>query len=219
MRIFDLSQPLYDGAPNCPVHPPVEIPVTADHPADGWRMEVFHMASHTGTHLDAPLHKLAGGKSIDEIPLESFVGEAVVADLTHLGPDYGIDARDLDPALSGYDLTDKIVLLNTGWGHKRAKTEEWLRQSPFLTPEGAEWLVKKKARAVGIDHFSIGGSREPSNERTHEILLGAGLWVVEDLRFPVGWQEAIRDATFQAIPLFLRGFSGSPCRALLISNP
>ncbi len=84
MRLIDLSQPLYDNAPNCPVHPPVSFRRTADHPADGWRMEEIAMATHTGSHLDAPLHKIAGGKSIDALPLETFVGPARIADLRGL---------------------------------------------------------------------------------------------------------------------------------------
>lgn len=217
MRIFDLSQPLTDGCPNCPVHPPVQLPRTADHPADGWRMEMFHMASHTGTHLDAPLHKLAGGASIDQLPLADFCGEACVAEFPHAPADFRIGATELSLALAhAGSLTDKIVLLNTGWGLKRAKSDEWLHHSPFLAPDGAVWLVKNNIRGVGIDHFSIGGTREPDNSRTHEILLGAGVWVVEELCFRDGWRAALSGATFQALPLNLPGFSGSPCRAVLI---
>lgn len=216
MHIFDLSQPLSDGCPNCPVHPPVKLPRIADHPKDGWRMEVFEMASHTGTHLDAPLHKLADGRSIDTYPLEAFVGPALVADFTHLGADHPIGAADLEQALDSAQLEGAIVLLNTGWGHKRQKTDEWHYHSPFLAPDGAEWLVSRKVKGIGIDHYSIGGSRDPDNTRTHEIVLGAGVWVVEDLCFRDGWREAAVGAVFQALPLLLPGFSGSPCRAVLV---
>jgi len=219
MNIFDLSQPLYDDCPNCPVHPPVQIPRTADHPSDGWRMEMFHMAFHTGTHLDAPLHKLASGRSIDQYPLHSFIGPARCADLTHLSADHPISAVDLKEALgSSGELTGSIVLLNTGWGQKRAKTDEWLYHSPFLAPDGAQWLVEQKVKGVGIDHFSIGGTRDPENTRTHEILLGAEMWVIEELYFREGWRAAAVDAEFQALPLLVPGASGSPCRAILIQN-
>jgi kynurenine formamidase len=218
MRIFDLSQPLADGAPNCPVHPPVQLPRIADHPADGWRMEVFHFASHTGTHHDAPLHKLANGASIDAFPLETFTGPAHVADLAGIGPDHAIDRAALASALPD-DLAGKIVLLNTGWGHRRAKTEEWHYHSPYLSPEGAEWLVARGVKGIGIDHYSIGGSRDPDNTRTHEIVLGAGIWVVEDLCFRDGWREAAEGAIFQALPLLVPGLSGSPCRAVFIQIP
>jgi len=70
-------------------------------------------------------------------------------------------------------------------------------------------------RAVGIDHFSIGGMYETENTRTHEILLSNEVWVIEELRFPGGWLEFSENAWFQALPLHLPGFSGSPCRAVL----
>jgi arylformamidase len=212
MRFFDLSQPLFDGCPNCHVHPPVRLPRTADHPADGWRMEEFHMASHTGTHLDAPLHKMAGGASIDTYPLETFCGEQVIVDLTHLMAGHPIGPADLEVAGA---CAGKILLLNTGWGHKRAKTEEWIHRSPWLSPAGAEWVVSHGVSAVGIDHFSIGGTGE-ENARTHEILLGNGVWVIEELCFREGWREFAEGASFLALPLLVPGFSGSPCRAVLM---
>ena len=99
---------------------------------------------------------------------------------------------------------------------KRAKTDEWKFHSPYLAPDGAAWLVEHKIRGVGIDHFSIGGTREPGNARTHEILLGAGVWIVEELCLRDGWQTVLSQATFQALPIFARGFSGAPCRAVLV---
>lgn len=219
-RILDLSQPLFDNCPNCPVHPAVELPVTVDHPTHGWHMEMIHMASHTGTHLDAPLHKLAGGKSIDQLPLETFMGPVIGFELSaFLEADSPIDADLLERASQGLpDPRDRIALLDTGWGRKREKTDEWLHHSPYLAPSGAEWLVSRRIRAVGIDHYSIGGSRDPDNTRTHQILLGAGVWVVEDLSFPAGWTAFADGAIFQALPLLLPGFSGSPCRAVLIQS-
>jgi arylformamidase len=218
LRILDLSVPLMDGGPNCPVHPPVSLPLTADHPVDGWRMEEFHMASHTGTHLDAPLHKLAGGKSIDAYPLEAFIGQAVGVDLRSVVTDSTpINAAMLEAKLGSHDLTDRIVLLETGWSEIRSKTDRWLYRSPYLSPSGSEWLVARGVRGVGIDHFSIGGMIDDENTRTHEILLGAGVWVVEELRFPAGWLDFAAHAKFQALPLNLPGFSGSPCRAVLMA--
>src|SRR5437763_1505934 len=75
MRLIDLSQPLYDGCPNCPAHPPVQSTIIADHARDGWRVELLTLSNHTGSHIDAPLHKLAGARSLDDMPLERFVGK------------------------------------------------------------------------------------------------------------------------------------------------
>src|SRR5262249_58125118 len=79
MRFIDLSQPVYDGSPNCPVHPAVRSEILRDHPTHGWRVEVLTLSNHTGSHVDAPLHKIAGGGSPDQIPLEPFAGPAPIA--------------------------------------------------------------------------------------------------------------------------------------------
>jgi kynurenine formamidase len=215
MKLIDLSQPLFDNCPNCPVHPPVSSKVVATHPRDGWHMEVVNLSIHTGSHLDAPLHKIDGGKSIDQIPLESFAGTAVLCDLRDSMPDRAIDAALLSSRISG-SVADQIVLLATGWGDRRAKTEEWHYHSPFLAPSGAQWLLDQGARAVGIDHYSIGGSRDPDNTRTHEILLGNSLWVVEDLYFPPEIFTIGERFQFMALPINFPGHSGSFCRPVVI---
>ena len=159
-------------------------------------MELINLSIHTGSHLDAPLHKIAGGNSIDQISLESFVGSC---------------------RLDG-TLDDTIVLLATGWGNRRAATEEWQYHSPYLAPDGAQWLVDQRIRAVGIDHYSIGGSRDPDNTRTHEIILGNGLWVVEDLYFPDEIFDLGSRFPFWALPINFPGHSGSFCRPVAVIN-
>src|SRR5205823_9797363 len=117
MRFLDLSQPVYDGSPNCPAHPPVRSVVLKDHPADGWRVEVLTLSNHTGSHVDAPLHKIAGGASLDEIPLERFAGGAYIADLRGIKSSAPITIDLLKQQLPE-SLRDHIVLLATGWGDK-----------------------------------------------------------------------------------------------------
>ena len=151
MRLIDLSQPITDGGPNCPVHPPVSSKIVATHAKDNWHMECINLSIHTGSHLDAPLHKIDGGRSIDQIPLESFVGTAVLCDLRDSEADRPITEELLSSRLGGA-LDDTIVLLATGWGNRRAATEEWHYHSPYLAPDGAQWLVDRRVRAVGIDH-------------------------------------------------------------------
>jgi kynurenine formamidase len=213
MRLLDLSQPLFDGAPNCPVHPPVSFRRTADHPRDGWRMEEIAMATHTGSHLDAPLHKISGGKSIDALPLETFVGPARIADLRGLAADAAIGGALLAAKLPGLARGD-IALLATGWGDRRAKSDEWLRHSPFVDPDGAHWLVAHGVRGVGIDHYSIGGAG-PLNAETHTILLGAGVWVVEELKFPAEVFALPPPVKFWALPMNWPGGSGAFCRPVI----
>jgi kynurenine formamidase len=216
MKLIDLSQPLFPGCPNCPVHPAVQIETVSTHQTGDWHMETLAFASHTGSHLDAPLHKIAGGAAIDELPLETFTGPAFIADLRDIAAATPIDAQWLKTVLPG-DLSDTIVLLATGWGEKRAKTDEWYYQSPFLSQDGAHWLVEQGVSGVGIDHYSIGGAQEPRNAQTHEVLLGNGIWIVEELRFPDAAFEVAQPAQFWALPINLQSHSGAPCRPVLVA--
>ena len=215
MKLIDLSQPLYHDAPNCPAHPPVKSEIIADHPQHGWRVELLTLASHTGSHVDAPYHKLAHGANLDQIPLERFTGSAVIADFRGAKPDQPLTSGLLKLKLS-MPLADRIVLLATGWGHKRAKTDEWLHHPPYLSPDGAEWLVEQKIRGVGIDHYSIAGPRDPMNSRTHEILLGANVWIVEELSFPDEVFTLPQPFEFWSLPINLRGHTGAFCRPVAV---
>ena len=215
MKLIDLSQPLYHDAPNCPAHPPVKSEIIADHPQHGWRVELLTLASHTGSHVDAPYHKLAHGANLDQIPLERFTGSAVIADFRGAEPDQPLTSSLLKLKLPT-PLADRIVLLATGWGHKRAKTDEWLHHPPYLSPDGAEWLVEQKIRGVGIDHYSIAGPRDPMNSRTHEILLGANVWIVEELSFPDEVFTLPQPFEFWTLPINLRGHTGAFCRPVAV---
>jgi kynurenine formamidase len=177
---------------------------------------VLTLSNHTGSHVDAPLHKIAGGASLDEMPLERFAGPARIADLRGIGPSTPITVNMLKKCLPE-SLADQIVLLATGWGDKRAKTDEWLYRSPHLDPEAASWLVKLGIRGVGIDHYSIGGIIDPVNPQTHTALLGAGVWIVEELRFPPEAFDVPQPFTFMALPVNLRGHTGAFCRPVIVS--
>jgi kynurenine formamidase len=217
MHLIDLSQPLYDGAPNCPAHPPVKSELIADHPQQGWRVELLTLASHTGSHVDAPYHKLAEGANLDQIPLERFTGQAVIADFREAKADQALTAEALAQRLQ-LPLEERIVLLATGWGAKRAKTDEWLHHPPYLAPDGAEWLVARKPRGVGIDHYSIAGSKDSINPVTHTILLQAQIWIVEELSFPAAVFQLPQPFEFMCLPINLRGHTGAFCRPVAIQR-
>lgn len=216
MRLIDLSQPLFDGAPNCPAHPPVRSEIIANHAEHGWRVELLTLASHTGSHVDAPYHKLSKGPTLDDIPLEKWVGPAHIADLRGVAPKALITTEMLRDAMTTGDLTDRIVLLATGWGDKRTKCDEWLYDSPALSPEAAEWLVAQRIRGVGIDHYSIAGSRDPTNAQTHTVLLSNNIWIVEDLHFPPEVFRLPQPVQFWCLPINFRGFTGAFCRPVIV---
>jgi len=213
MRLIDLSQPLYDGSPNCPAHPPVRISVMESHAsgaAETWHIEDLHFASHTGSHVDAPLHKIPGGASLDQVPLERWQGPAHIVDMRGILPRQGITAAMLEAKVpASTSIRDVFLLLATGWGQKRAKTQEWLHDAPVLAADGARWLIARGARGVGIDHYSIGDGT------THAILLSHPVLIVEELHFPEEVFAMKGPLEFWALPLNMRAHSGAPCRPVL----
>ncbi len=218
MRIIDLSQPLFDNAPNCPVHPPVKIDITSRHPAnepanpDTWHMEQLSFASHTGSHVDAPLHKIPNGRPIDAFPLSAWTGPAHILDLRPLTHDAAISIAQIEARISPQAIAHHWILLATGWGggDKRAKTSEWLHHSPTLSHEASEYLVRHNAQGVGIDPFSIGDAT------THAILLSKPVLIVEELHFPEEVFTLHQIPEFMALPINLKNHSGAPCRPVLI---
>lgn len=213
-RLIDLSQPIRDAGPNCPAHPSVKLDRIADHTTEGWRMELLHCATHTGSHCDAPLHKVAGGDSLDELPIETWRVPAWLVDLRPVIDDLIIDGAMLAERLEGQTLDDHAVLLCTGFGELR-DDPRWKQSPARLGPKGAQWLVNRGVRGVGIDHYSIGGNDDAINIPTHQTLLGSGVWIVEDLAFPDSVWDVEQPATFWALPINIAGASGAFCRPIL----
>jgi len=186
--IIDLSLPISEETPVYPDDPPVNVRLWAVIDRDGYYMNVLKMGEHTGTHVDAPAHFIPGGKTVDELPLDKFIGDGLVLDVR--GGEGNVKLEEIPD--SGY--FDRIVLFLTG-GRE-------------LSPEVALFIVAEGAKAVGTDAMSIG------DEAVHKILLSAEVPVFENLAS----LEALlgREFTFMAFPLKIEGGSGSPVRAVAI---
>jgi arylformamidase len=215
VKLIDLSQPIFADCPNCPADPPVQSRLICDPKKDGWRVEQLTLTSHTGSHIDAPSHKLRDGAHLDQFPLDAFVGSAIAADLRGGRPGMPFTSTWLARKLRT-ELENRIVVLVTGWGARRARTEEWLHQAPYVSPDGAEWLVEQQIRGVAIDAYSIGGEQEPQNSRAHEILLEAGIWILEDINFPDELWSIPQPFEFWCLPINLKGHSGAFCRPVVV---
>ncbi len=184
--IVDLSVPLSEDTPVYPDDPRVSIRLWAVIDRDGYYMNVLKMGEHSGTHVDAPAHFVPGGKTIDEMPLEKFIGEGTVIDVS-----VGNGPVKLDEIPdSGY--YSKVVLFMTN-GRE-------------LSPEVALFLVAEGIKAVGTDAISIG------DETVHRILLSEEVPVFEGL---TNLEKLVgKTFTFVAFPLKIEGGSGSPVRAV-----
>ena len=173
-------------------------------------LSVFTDGTHTGTHLDAPLHFVPGGATVEALDVNILVGPTLVVEV------YGRDritAADLAQAgiVPG---TERVLFKTDNTRLGRLRDGIFHKDYVGIAPGGAEWLVTHGVRLVGVDYLSV-GPYGASNVKTHRILLGAGVVVVETLVL----DEVNAGAyTLVALPPKFAGLEGSPCRCLLIEG-
>ncbi|MDG7011712.1 MAG: cyclase family protein [Nitrososphaerota archaeon] len=176
---------------------------------DGVNLSVITLGSHTGTHVDAPAHFVRGGRPLDDLAVETFIGEAAVLDLSGVKAGSAIRASHLEAHEDEVKKGD-IVLINTGfakrWNDPRAR-----RMYTYLGGDAAEWFVRKKVKAVGIDYLSVEefGARAPV---AHVTLLSHGIPIIESLNENIGTLG--RRVFFVCLPIKVGGCDGAPARAM-----
>jgi arylformamidase len=160
---------------------------------DGVNLSRLDLGVHSGTHVDAPLHFVEGGVSVEALPLDVLVGPCVVVK--------GLDVAAVPPGA-------QRVLFRTQNG-RLWERDEFSDDFVALDGEAARALVSLGVRLVGIEYVSIG------DEEAHEVLLGAGVVAVEglDLR-----QVEPGEYVLVCAPLKLEGAEGAPARVLLLRN-
>ena len=177
---------------------------------DGVNLSIMTLGSHTGTHVDAPIHFVKGGKPLDQLSIDRFVGEAVVLDFSDIRPGGEITASDLRRRATRVERGD-MVLLYTGmsrrWGDPQAR-----RTITYLSESAAHWLVSKGVKAVGIDYLSVErfGARVPV---AHVTLLSHGIPIIESLNSNLSKLRGQR-ILFFCLPIKIRGCDGAPARAI-----
>ncbi len=215
-RIYDLSQPVYSNCPQYPDYNPRPVTVRSFYmlAVQGVNKEIVTMSTHSGTHCDAPFHFLEDGLTIDLIPLETYIGPATVLDLRGKKPGSAIERVEVE-RLGARIADGDIVLLNTGWGHKRANTKEFLTEYVYLSGEAAQYLVDRGVKGVGIDAVSLGGYADPSKAvPAHKTMLSNGKFIVEELFFPDEVMDE-KKRLFVAVPVKLQSCGGAWTRAML----
>jgi arylformamidase len=174
---------------------------------DNFTLSVYSLGAHSGTHIDAPMHFIADGAPIDQVALDRLMGAARVIDI----PD---SVRAIDAAeLNRHDWRSaKRVLFRTrstlrGW----MDSAEFHKDFAYIAPDAAQVLADARVLLVGVDYISAEQFGAPA-PRTHQILLGRGIPIVEglDLR-PV----QAGDYDVIVLPLKVAGHEGAPARAIL----
>jgi arylformamidase len=210
---YDISVPLKQGMAPFPTDPfPPKIYRYHDTEL-GARvtMSVLEIISHTGTHIDAPLHFIPGGSTISDMPLDATIGPARVIEIK-------------DPEKIRISELDKHnikkgerLLFKTRNSPVTYESDKFIEDYVYLDTAAAEYLVEKGIILFGIDNITIGHFKEQDNlTKTHQTLLEAGIYILEDCALdgvPPGEYELL------CMPLLMYKGDAGPCRAILRPLP
>jgi kynurenine formamidase len=219
MRIMDLTMPLKKGRGR-DEEPGrgVKFELLQTFEKDGWQGAYISMYAHEGTHIDAPLHAVRGGATIDEVPLEELIGRGVLVDLSHkFSKGEAITDEDLEK-FGGTIRKGDIPVIRTDQTKKWGQPDFYVT-SPYLTRKACEWLVDKKVKANVFDfsiEYSVGREDPDLEPDVHAILLSQNIYNIEY----VTNLDKLTQKTFTivALPLLLVGVEGSPARVIAIEN-
>lgn len=211
MQIFDVSRALANDLAPWPGDTPFHF-VLKWKMAEGATVNVgaVQMGVHNGTHADAPFHFAPGAETIEQMPLETYLGDAVVVDLTRLfetDRTRKIAIVDLEPFSDALERAPRLLLKTGVWKDSSVFPES----IPVIAADVPEWLRARKVKLIGLDLPSV----DPIEAKTlgnHHALAAAGIAIVESLDL-----SAVEAGTyhFSALPLRISGGDAGPVRAIL----
>jgi arylformamidase len=206
---YDISVPLKQGMVYFPTDP-VPPKIYRYHDVEmGARvtMSMLEIISHTGTHIDTPLHFIPGGSTISDMPLDATIGPCRVIEIK--------DQEKIKVAeLQKYDIRKgERILCKTRNSPRVYTSEKFVDDYVYLDGDAADYLVTRGITLFGLDNITIGHFKEPDNlNRTHRTLLGAGIYILEFCALgnvPPGEYELL------CLPLLMWKGDAGPCRAIL----
>lgn len=204
---IDVSVPLTTGMVHWPGDPEPSFEAISEIKLGAEaNVTLCRMTAHTGTHMDAPRHFLAGGSGIDEFPLEMGIGRARV--IAMAADARAIGRADLEG--KGIGQGDRVLFKTR---NSRARWDNCEFQPDFvaLDASAATFLAGAGVVLVGVDYLSVGRYQADGVE-THRTLLSAGIWIVEGLNL-----AAVEEGEYEMVclPLRIQGCDGSPARVAL----
>jgi kynurenine formamidase len=218
-RIVDLSYPIHNGMTTFPSpwHPLVEVSIMGRHGIENRETRKLVLGTHIGTHCDAPRHMVPGGETIENVPMDLFVGPARVLDCTAFRPGQPVAAAFFEQQLG--DRFPERLVLRFDWSDRWGRLEFYANY-PYLAPEAAQLLVRRGVRLLAMDtpapDHSEHGRGSATDSPIHKILLGNGVILVEylcnlrELRKP--------DIDFIFMPLKIVEGDGAPGRCVAIED-
>lgn len=209
LRIVDLTHPLCDEMAVYPGLPQPRFRAIARVEDDGYAMSEYRLLNHIGTHVDAPSHQIAGGATLDQIPLERLVTDAVTIDVSGRTP--GSMGRDELEPLAGDVGDGDFVFLFSDNGRNYGSESYWSGWS-YPDAGAATMLIDRGVSGIGFD----GPSADPVDTQTfelHRVWLGAGRLILENL---TNLHRLPRRTRVVVAPMKVQDANGAPARVLAL---
>lgn len=203
---IDVSVGIESNMVHWPGDPPVIIDRIKDMgKGDNDNVSKISLGSHTGTHMDAPLHFFQRGMSLDKIPLDAVIGHARVIEIE--------DKESIKPAeLKNHNIgKGERILFKTVNSTHCWNSSQFVKDFVYISHEAAIFLAECSVITIGIDYLSVGGYLKDGAE-THRTLLGAGIWIIEGLNL-----SKVKQGEYDLIclPMKILNADGAPARAVL----
>lgn len=203
MRLYDISRSIHTGMPTWPGDTAAEFKLVATIPqGSACNVGRLHVSVHTGTHGDAPFHYNQAGAKMDEVPVETYVGPALVVDIRgHL------DVTIALLSACDFSTTPRVLFKSDSWVDHSQFPASW----PLLAADVPAWLSARGVKLVGMDVPSV-DHLTSKNLPIHHALDAAGIVILENLDL-----RAVTPGVYEliALPLKIKDGDGSPLRAIL----
>jgi len=209
MKILDLSYTVEHDLFHYPGDPDVKFKQFCTVGKEGYNVTEVSMATHSGTHIDAPAHFIDSGITIDKINLSICFGKASLIDMSHKKELEEITVEDLEPFKDIIQPGARIIF-RTDWS-RYFKQMKFFTKAPGISIAAAHWLVEREIALLGTDTPSL---HAKLFQEVHQIILRGGIVVIESLIN----LDKLNGHSFSitALPLKLQGLDGSPVRAIAI---
>lgn len=176
----------------------------------GFAQSELRLLSHHGTHMDAPSHMKAGGKTLDQMNPEQFYGKGLCIDCRQASNE-SIVKEMLIPYSQQLETAD-FLLLYTAWSDYWG-TEGYLSGFPVLDYKACEWLCHFKLKGIGLDNFSL-DRMDSVDFANHLLVFNKNMVIIENL---TGLKFLLdKDFSFSCFPLKYLHADGSPVRAVAL---
>ena len=211
MKIIDLTHMMTEGMPVFPGDDGPTFQKVTTHEEDGYMMTHISTWSHVGTHMDSPAHIIAGTKTLDEFPIEKFVGRAYVIDCTDLEEGQEITISYIDKDRDKADKAE-FILFCLGWD-KYWGTDRYYGDFPIIDDEVAQYLIESGKKGVGYDVISP-DPIESEELEVHNALLEHEIVILENLaNLNLCGDDLF---TLYALPLYYENSDGAQIRAIAV---